>query len=136
MQIITGGILSAVLLASIPFTTKQEVEFIKPTPEISQYEIELDDWVERLAKCESGNNPKAINPDDGGSRSVGYVQFKDATWAGYIKKFNLHFTPDDIWDKEAQKYVTKEIIRKDYRWQNWYNCVTKHGVGLPPKSSN
>lgn len=100
---------------------------------INQYDIELTAWVEKLAKCESGNNEKAIHYNDGGSDSKGYVQYKDATWAGYVKKFSLGFSAEDIWSKEAQMVVTKEVIKQDYAHGNWYNCTKK--IGLPPKYS-
>lgn len=101
---------------------------------LSEYDIELNDWINRLAKCESGNNPSAINHYDGGSRSVGYVQYKDDTWRRYNDKFGLPYTAEDIWSKEAQIEVTKEVIKNETNgYKNWYNCTTKLGVGLPPK---
>ncbi len=37
------------------------------------------DWALRIAKCESGYNPRAYNPSSG---TMGLFQFKPGTWAG------------------------------------------------------
>lgn len=118
---------------SIVYANKTEYVAPPMEPLKTNYEVELESWIEKLAKCESGNNPLAVNHYDGGSRSVGYVQYKDDTWKRYIDKFQLSFSAEDIWSKEAQIEVTKHVITEDYAWKNWYNCVTKYNVGLPPK---
>lgn len=128
MQIILTGVLSLAVLTSIPSTIKYDSN--QEPIIINQYDVELEAWIEKLAKCESGNNEKAINHYDGGSRSVGYVQYKDDTWGRYNRKFNLPYGADDIWSKEAQIAVTKEVIRQDYAHKNWYNCTK--AIGLPP----
>lgn len=138
MNIIIPGILSVFILASIPRT----IEYVAPEPEpiINQYDVELTRWVEKLAKCESSNNPNAINHFDGGSESIGYVQYKRTTWAMYNKKFGLSYTEEDIWSREAQIEMTKAVIKNDYAWRNWYNCsnnpATPNFAGLPPKYEN
>lgn len=126
--------LAVICLLSTPivFASKEEYDSKQEHIIFNQYEIELEAWIEKLAKCESGNNEKAINQHDGGSRSVGYVQYKDDTWRRYNAKFNLPYSAEDIWSKEAQIAVTKEVIRQDYAYKNWWNCTLK--VGKPPIS--
>lgn len=104
---------------------------------LTTYDAELTKWIEALATCESHNNEKAINHSDGGSRSVGYVQYKDGTWKHYNDKFHLPYTNDDIWKKEAQIAVTKEVIKREPKgYLNWRNCTTnpktRNYAGLPP----
>ena len=104
---------------------------------INQYDVELTAWEERLGKCESGNNPLAINKYDGGSSSNGYHQYKFNTWNGDIKKYNLPFTEEDIWLKEAQMEVTKTVIKNEPKgYLRWTNCTTNPSTpnyaGLPP----
>lgn len=122
------------------FAAKSEYTVAVPYPQLVPiYEAELDAYVRGpLAKCESGNNEKAIHKDDGGSDSIGYVQYKVATWLGYIKKYRLDYTLDDIWKKEAQIEVTKLIIKNEkYGYKNWYNCTsnpaTPNFAGMPPQ---
>ena len=96
-----------------PQVFPRTIEYVAPEPEpiINQYDVELTRWVEKLAKCESSNNPNAINHFDGGSESIGYVQYKRTTWAMYNKKFGLSYTEEDIWSREAQIEMTKAVIR-------------------------
>lgn len=108
------------------------------TPE-EAYDVSLSAWIYKLATCESGNNPEALNADDGGSASSGYVQYKVDTFYRYNKL--LHVFPEMkkedtviyMKSKDNQIEMTKQIIRHTYEWENWKNCVLHHGVGLPPK---
>jgi hypothetical protein len=119
-------------LINVPVVYKAEPQPLLEPVVLTNYDIELTQWVEKLAKCESSNNPKAVNQFDGGSASLGYVQYKKTTWAMYNKKFNLPYTEEQIWDKEAQIAVTKEIITNEPNgYKNWYNCT--NAIGLPPK---
>lgn len=127
-------ILAVILLLLTPAFLKSKASYESPyehPPLQTLYEVELTNWVERLAKCESNNNEKAINVSDGGSRSVGYVQYKDDTWYRYNNKFKLSYKAEDIWSREAQIEVTKAVITNDYAYGNWFNCTKK--IGLPPK---
>ena len=49
-------------------------------------------WALRVAKCESGYNPRAVNPSSGAS---GLFQFMPSTW-------NANFPGQNIWDPYAQ----------------------------------
>ena len=84
-----------------------------------------------LAKCESGNNPKAINPHDGGSPSYGLYQYKRGTWLYFVRKYNLFPETEDkeldniIMDREAQEKVTYEVLKDSKNYPHWRICLTK-----------
>lgn len=105
-----------VTTAYAPEATKKEI-----------YNLELEQWLDKLSFCESGGNPNAINPDDGGSRSVGHFQWKDASFSAYSKKYNLE---GSIENPQDQRELVKLVIKNEYGWRNWYNCTKK--IGLPP----
>ena len=79
-----GGVLIAVSLilifmnrAEAPSLPTENIEETKQT----QRPDALDKWIDKLAFCESSNNPEAINRFDGGSPSYGYLQWKeDSFW--------------------------------------------------------
>lgn len=52
-------------------------------------------WALRVAKCESGYNPRAVNPSSGAS---GLFQFMPSTW-------NANFPGQNIWDPYAQAHA-------------------------------
>ena len=87
-------------------------EFIKQRNEANLLERRLA----LLRRCESGDNPKALNPSDTNyKRSVGLYQFQDATWAATIKRYNLQGT--DIWNGEHQHIAVKAMW---YGKENFY----------------
>lgn len=93
-----------------------------------ELELKLSDWLDKLAQCESGGNSKALNANDGGSRSVGLLQFKDSTFIAYSRKYNLGYSSKDIWDGEKQKHVALHMLLDNIKNQNqWYNCSNKIG---------
>jgi hypothetical protein len=65
--------------------------------------------IDKLARCESTNNPEAINWNDNGSPSYGLLQFKSGTFQEYcVSKYGL---PDDIMDGEIQRECADYMIR-------------------------
>ena len=98
-------------------------------------------WINNLAECESGNNPNAINPHDPITASMGLLQFKKSTFINFSRKY--HFFPETftdnqilehIYDGHVQRTLARNMIVDRYEnYLAWTNCVTKHGVGLPPK---
>ena len=104
----------------------------------------LEQWVEDLAMCESGDNPNALNPKDPITRSVGWLQFKDATFLreARLQSFYPKETTDKeilshIWEQHTQKVMAIGMITRNYEnWRAWTNCVLKGGVGKPPKTEN
>ena len=70
-----------------------------------------------LRKCESGDNPKALNPaDTNGKRSSGLYQFQDTTWEATIKRYKLEGT--DIWNGQHQQVAVEAMW---YGGENFYN---------------
>lgn len=78
------------------------------SPKFAHAEIVVKDkMLYELAKCESGLNELALNPRDPITRSVGLFQFKDTTWARYLKKYDLGDL--DIWNGDAQLVVARKM---------------------------
>lgn len=91
--------------------------------EIEAKTLKTVDWLTKLANCESGGKWTALNPSDGGSRSVGLLQFKDSTWKYYNERYKLGFTKEDIWNGDKQIKMATNIIMENKNNQNqWYNC--------------
>lgn len=90
-------------------------------------------FLNKLAFCESSNNPLAINPDDKGSPSFGLFQYKEKTWEYKIRKYDLLPYATDaelmnfIFDEGLQTYLTKRIL-KDGGWRHWFNCGRRVGI--------
>ena len=129
-----GGVLIAVSLilifmnrAEAPSLPTENIEETKQT----QRPDALDKWIDKLAFCESSNNPEAINRFDGGSPSYGYLQIKSDTFWGYNQKYKV--LPDlerqevmnIIMCKDTQIALAREIIINEANgrgWRNWYHC--------------
>lgn len=94
------------------------------------YTQRIDKFMEDLALCESGGNPDAINPDDGGSASKGVLQFKDTTFAAFMKKYKAYVPAGDIWNPGTQTALARYMILTPKGWKHWYNCSMS--VGLLP----
>lgn len=60
-------------------------------------------YLTRVAMCESSLNPNAYHPNDGGTPSVGILQFKHQTFAWFSDMSGLGLT--DIWDPEQQIHL-------------------------------
>ena len=92
----------------------------------------IDEWLDKLAKCESGNRPTAINPHDFGSGSYGLYQWKVDSFYRYNQIYKVlpdlekHEVMNIIYDPIAQTALTKAVI-KDGGYKNWHNCVKKLG---------
>ena len=98
---------------------------------------ELDAWIEKLAFCESRNNPEAINWYDGGSPSYGLLQWKVDSFYRYNQLYKVlpdlekNEVPNIIMEPETQKRLARLVIT-DGGENNWFNCVKI--IGKPPKS--
>lgn len=92
--------------------------------------------IERLIACESGGNPLAIHKMDGGSDSVGILQFKLKTFVGYALKYNLFPSAEakeleNLWtDPDAQIKVASKILKEPNGMRHWLICSIKTGVML------
>ena len=95
--------------------------------------VKITPIMEGLAKCESGNNPKAINWNDGGSPSFGLYQFKRGTWVGSVRELSLFPDAEDaelqnlILDRNAQELVVSKLTEDPDKWWLWKNCMVKLG---------
>lgn len=89
----------------------------------------LSPLIDKLAMCESGGNPEALNADDGGSPSYGLLQWKaDSLWRYNIK---YRIIPDIereeimnvIMDSDVQIAMAEKVLEEPNGWRNWYNCL-------------
>ena len=92
-------------------------------------------WLDGLEWCESNGNPNAINQNDGGSRSVGILQFKDATFAFFSKKYGLNYSPDDIWNPQKQRTLAQMMLA-DGLESHWTTCYHKLNEPYPKNTSS
>lgn len=106
--------------------------------------VALDQWVKKMAYCESTNNPLAVNPVDlDGTPSLGLYQFKPGTFRHYVEKYNLFgwqtWTAKSwltaIWNGDYQETVFRRMLTDDevdlhheFPW-----CTRR--LGLPPAST-
>ena len=92
--------------------------------------------IDKLAFCESGNNPNIINWEDNGSPSYGLFQYKKSTWIMGMKKYKLAPYAEDeelmnfIYDRDIQTELTKLILSEPNGHKHWINCFKKIN---PPK---
>ena len=136
-----GGALIAVSLVLILMNRAEAPS--PPTAHIQETEEAqrpdaLDKWIDKLALCESSNNPEAINRFDGGSPSYGYIQWKEDSFWRYNNVFKV--LPDlergevmnVIKCKDTQIELARRVILTEHSgrgWRNWWNCARRAGVG-------
>lgn len=96
--------------------------------------VNVSPIIQQLAECESGNNPKAINPNDPDTPSFGLLQFKQGTFEIFGKKYNLPH--DDIMNPEQQIAIAEKMLENNL-WTHWFNCLKgrylpadRHGLTL------
>lgn len=90
-------------------------------------------WIDRLVKCESHGDPKAVNPKDrDGTPSYGLLQFKPSTFAMFSVAYGIG-SPEDYMDPASQRAIVRRMIKDpSVRWgQQFPVCVRVH-IGLPP----
>jgi len=98
-------------------------------------EQQVDELIEKLAKCESSNNPRAVNfKDRDGTASFGYLQFKPESFKYYGVKYGFigenaswDYIMTIIWDKEMQVRIAKRMIddKKVDPQREWPLCWKK-----------
>lgn len=104
------------------------------SPDWWQWVLENDTAMYTLATCESGRNPEAINPMDGGSPSYGLLQWKESSFWFYNGKYNL--LPDlerpevinVIYDPNIQIRLAQKVLEEPRGYLNWKNCFAKHNI--------
>ena len=144
IQTTVAGVLISVGLLFAPSIQ----QFEAPSPVIANIEETqakqtqrpdaLDKWIDKLAFCESSNNPEVINRFDGGSPSYGYIQWKEDSFWRYNNVFKV--LPDlergevmnVIKCKDTQIELARRVILTEHSgrgWRNWWNCARRAGVG-------
>ncbi len=101
-------------LQSLPVLSENTLIGVSPPfiPYVETYGAIID----KLAGCESSNNPEAVNWNDNGSPSFGLLQFKSGTFQYYcVDKYNL---PNDIMDGNIQRECCDKMISEGllYHW--------------------
>lgn len=79
------------------------------------------DLIARLCDCESGSDPTKIHHDDGGSDSIGILQFKVPTYYRFcMVKYGMN---GDITNPENQIDCAEKMLEENFNnvW-NWTNC--------------
>lgn len=93
-----------------------------------------DTMSEKLIMCESSNNCLSINPQDGGSSSLGCLQWKIETFREYAEKYGVvgknaswNYVSTIIWDKKINKYLAIQILKNEPETAKklWHNCWRK-----------
>ena len=95
----------------------------------------IEPLMEKLALCESGNDPKKINPKDtNGKASFGKYQFQLSTWKQYILKYELFGSENwdsadfenNIWDGELQdEVIVKMFFDPNVNLRNEFPACSK-----------
>ena len=108
---------------------------------LSETDMEIEKWKQRMRVCESSNNPSAVNPKDSdGTPSHGLWQFKIGTWKHYIKKYDLfnwrNWEEADWWNAIYSRYYQEEVIDNmlldaDVNWKREFPYCSKR-LGTPP----
>ena len=93
--------------------------------------LENDPELYALATCESGRNPDAINPMDGGSPSHGLLQWKESSFWYYNEKYNIlpelerGEVMNVIYDPNIQIKMAQAVLEEPKGYLNWKNCFVK-----------
>lgn len=131
-------------IAGFSYTEKEFSTRLATETSLRQYEYQkttdnlIDEWIEKLAFCESSNNPLAVNPRDRDNRpKYGLFQFDFETWKFYIKKYKLfnyaNWEESDWWNAifsdYHQRVVLNEMIKHGVNLSQEFGCIRK--IGLP-----
>jgi hypothetical protein len=107
-------------------------------PASSETSHALDNWLDSLARAESGNRHRLVHRDRDGQLYYGCLQFQAKTFRVYVRKLRLLPTSNTsevmrrIYDCSFQKRLAAAMIRDDANnWKHWRTTVEKR-VGFPP----
>jgi len=121
--------LSLTLLFTPQTIKTAQIEEIPPYPMPNTSIVEV---VNKLAICESGGDPTAINWDDGGSPSYSILQFKKGTFRHFVDRYDLLPNAEEaewenfLMDGEFQRYLAYRMIEEDKdALRHWTNCSKK-----------
>jgi hypothetical protein len=120
-RIIEAVIVAIVSIIILGWAYSNPPQVIAPVEAEETWESLLTPELKKLAQCESGMNPTALNAvDSNGKRSVGLLQFQDATFIGWAKQIDP-YKKWDIWNPKHQIEVAKWafIHNYQYHWGCW-----------------
>jgi hypothetical protein len=109
------GVEDLIIIQGISLKARSPVEFINPQVLASIVEEGLiyKTLINCLAQKESSNNPKAINPADPITASIGLLQFKKGTWKQYcVDKYD--FLESEIWDGNCQRRCCDLMLQDNF----------------------
>jgi len=95
---------------------------------------ELGMLIDQLAMCESSGRTDIKILDSNNLHSYGLLQFQEATFIGYTKKYNLRPEMEDqeimneIYNGDYQKELARKILEEPSGWKNWFNCGRRIGL--------
>ena len=120
-QFIEAVVVAIVAIFILSWLYKDPPQVIAPVEAEEMWEYQLTPELKKLAECESGMNPTALNAvDSNGKRSVGLLQFQDATFVMWAKRIDP-YKKWDIWNPEHQIEVAKWAFIHNYQhhWGCW-----------------
>ena len=89
--------------------------------------------IKKLAEYESGLKIDAIHRNDGGSDSIGLLQWKVSSFTMYALKYNLFPNAEAkeienfVADPNAQIDLTVKVLAESGGWRNWTNYFKSIG---------
>jgi soluble lytic murein transglycosylase-like protein len=134
------SIFAAAILATAFLSARAFAPAITPTetyvrPAQPALTSEQQAWLGALEWCESGGNPKAINPKDSdGTPSYGLLQFKPSTYALFAKAYGLASTTNYMDASEQVAIVTGMIESGTVNFHHQFPACTGK-LGTPPLST-
>ena len=123
-------ITAAVLICCFTISVEKTMSPVMTTEQ--KNDLVLLSWIDKVIEKESSHRNDLVILDVNNRYSYGCLQFQKATFDGYSKKFGFN---GEIMNCDDQKKLAL-LMLKDSKsaWRNWYNTVTKKGVGLPPNA--
>ncbi len=82
--------------------------------------FDVEEALAVIRACESENNPRAYNPADPVTESIGLYQFKTETFHHFGERYGLPH--DDIWSPEQQHEIAKAMIGEGRGETHWKLC--------------
>lgn len=115
-----------VLLGAWIYKTSPKVIAPVEAEETWQTKLASNPDLLRVAKCESNLDPTALNAvDSNGKRSVGLLQFQDATFIGWGKIIDPK-RKWDIWNPDHQVEIAKWAWARGY--ESHWGCARTLGL--------
>jgi len=91
----------------------------------------LGKWIERLVHQESSGRADIKILDVNDRYSYGCLQFQEATFVSYSKRYFGTSNLSKLYDCQYQKQLARRMLEEDINnWRHWYNSTRK--IGLPP----